>query len=99
MPIIKSAKKQLKQNKRNKSKNDFFRWLFREARREFEEAIKIKDVNKAKELFQNKKNKDGQNVKSWLQAIIDKLVKKNIIHKSNGSRKKAKFVKMIKGIS
>jgi ribosomal protein S20 len=26
-------------------------------------------------------------------------VKKNIIHKSNGSRKKAKFVKMLKEIS
>lgn len=99
MPIIKSAKKQLKQNKRNKSKNDFFRWLFREARREFEEAIKNKDVKLAKELLQNKKDKDWKNIKAWLQAIIDKLVKKNIIHKSNGSRKKAKFVKMLKEIS
>ena len=99
MPIIKSAKKQLKQNKRNKSRNDFFRWLFREARREFEETIKIKDVKKAKELFENKKDKDGKNIKAWLQAIVDKLVKKNIIHKSNGSRKKANFVKMIKEIS
>ena len=77
----------------------FFRWLFREARREFEKAIKNKDVKKANELFQNKKDKTGKNIKAWLQAIIDKLVKKNIIHKNNGSRKKAKFIKMIKEIS
>jgi hypothetical protein len=32
--------------------------LFREARREFEEAIKNKDVKLAKELLQNKKDKD-----------------------------------------
>ena len=51
------------------------------------------------EILINKKDKDGKNVKSGLQSIIDKLVKKNIIHKNNGSRKKAKFVRMIKELS
>jgi len=99
MPIIKSAKKQLRQNKKKKSRNDHFRGLYREARRSFEEAIKLSDVKLAKEIFTNTKDKDGKTVKAGLQAIIDKLVKKNIIHQNNGSRKKAKFVKMIKTLS
>ncbi len=96
MPIIKSAKKQLKQNKRNKSRNDHFKNSYREARVEFEKAIKAKDIKLAKNILVNKKDKDGKTIKSGLQSIIDKLVKKNIIHKNNGSRKKSKFVKMIK---
>jgi len=99
MPIIKSAKKQLRQNKKKKSRNDNFRNLYREARISFEKAIKEKDVKAAKEIFINKKDKEGKSKKAGLQSIIDKLVKKNIIHKNNGSRKKALFVKMIKEIS
>ncbi len=98
MPIIKSAKKQLKQNKRNKSKNDHFKDIYREARVSFEKAIKEKDAKAAKTVFLNKKNKDWKTVKSGLQSIIDKLVKKNIIHKNNASRKKSKFVKMLKSL-
>jgi len=99
MPIIKSAKKQLKQNARNKSRNDHFRALYREARKTFEKAIKEADSKAAKAIFENTKDKDGKTTKAWLQAIIDKLVKKNIIHKNNGSRKKANFVKMMKALS
>jgi ribosomal protein S20 len=58
MPIIKSAKKQLRQNEKKKSRNDNFRSLYRESRRSFEEAIKNKDVKTAKEIFTNKKDKD-----------------------------------------
>jgi small subunit ribosomal protein S20 len=99
MPLIASAKKQLRQNHKRKARNDHFRALYREARVAFESAIKAKDAKIAKEILINKKDKDGKNVKSGLQSIIDKLVKKNIIHKNNGSRKKAKFVKMIKELS
>lgn len=99
MPIIKSAKKQLKQNKRNKSRNDHFRLLYREARKSFEKAIKENDAKTAKAIFENTKDKEGKTTKAGLQAIIDKLVKKNIIHKNNWSRKKANFVKMIKSLS
>ena len=99
MPIIKSAKKQLKQNQKKKARNDHFRALYREARVAFEAAIRSKDAKSAKEILVNKKDKDGKTIKSGLQSIIDKLVKKNIIHPNNGSRKKAKFVKMVKGLS
>jgi small subunit ribosomal protein S20 len=99
MPIIASAKKQLRQNHKRKARNDHFRSLYRESRIAFETAIKAKDTKLAKELLVNKKDKDGKTVTSGLQSIIDKLVKKNIIHKNNGSRKKSKFIKMIKELS
>ncbi len=99
MPLIRSAKKQLKQSQKKKSRNDHFRALYREARVAFENAIKAKDASTAKEILVNKKDKDGKTIKAWLQSIIDKLVKKNIIHSNNGSRKKAKFVKMVKELS
>lgn len=99
MPIIASAKKQLRQNHRRKARNDHFRALYREVRISFEKAIKEKDTKTAKEILVNTKDKDGKTTKAGLQSIIDKLVKKNIIHKNNGSRKKAKFVKMIKELS
>jgi ribosomal protein S20 len=99
MPLIKSAKKQLRQNHKKKARNDHFRSLYREARVAFEAAIKAKDAKLAKEILVNKKDKDGKNIKSGLQSIIDKLVKKNIIHPNNGSRKKAKFVRMAKELS
>lgn len=99
MPIIKSAKKQLKQSLKRKSRNDHYRALYRESRIAFENAIKTNDAKKAKEIYTNQKDKDWKTTKSGLQSIIDKLVKKNIIHPNNWARKKAKFIKMIKGLS
>jgi ribosomal protein S20 len=58
MPIIKSAKKRLRQNHKRRAKNDNFRSLYREYRIAFEKAIKNKDLKKAKEIFSNKKDKD-----------------------------------------
>lgn len=84
MPIIKSAKKALKQNKRNHSRNNRFRALYREARKAFEKAIDVKDVKTATSAL------------ITLQSNIDKLSKKNIIHKNNASRKVSKFARMLK---
>lgn len=99
MPIIKSAKKQLRQNKKRKARNDYYREIYRETRKAFEAAVKAGDKKTATSLFVNQKDKDGKTVKAGLQAIIDKLVKKNIIHTNNGSRKKASFAKMLKELS
>ena len=98
MPIIAWAKKALRQSTKNKSKNDFFRWLYREKRVAFEKAIKNNDAEMAQEVYLSKKDKDWKTISSWLQSTVDKLVKKHIIHKNNWARKKAKFVKMIKGL-
>ena len=94
MPIIKSAKKALKQSIKKHSRNEWFKALFREARISFEKAIKNNDLESAKKAFFNTK-KDWKTTSSWLQSVIDKLVKKNIIHK-NWDRKKSKYVLMLK---
>lgn len=98
MPIIKSAKKALRQTKRNTLRNNFFRDAYKESRLAFEKAIKAKDVEAAKKAFFNTTDKDGKTVKSGLQSNIDKLVKKNILHKNNAARKKSLFVKKLKAI-
>ena len=98
MPIIQSAKKQLRQNKKKKARNDHFKALYTEARKAFEKAIKEADSKKARTILENVKDKDGKTKKAGLQSIIDKLSKKNIIHSNNASRKKAKFVRMLKAL-
>ena len=95
MPITKSAKKALKQNIKKQSRNRYFKAIYNETRKAFESAIKNWDVQKAKEIFSNIKT-DWVTTKAWLQSIIDKLVKKNIIHKNNWARKKSKYAWMIK---
>lgn len=98
MPIIKSAKKALKQSFKRKARNDHFKRLYRELRVDFEKAIKEWNLEKATEVFFNKKE-EGKNIKSGLQSTIDKLAKKNIIHKNNASRKKSKFAWMLKKLA
>ena len=98
MPIIKSAKKALKQSKKKEARNKHFKELYRESRVAFEKAIKDNDAKTAKEIFYNKK-KSGKTVSSGLQSIIDKLEKKNILHRNNASRKKSKYAAMLKGVS
>lgn len=98
MPLIKSAKKALKQSQKKHSRNSHFKELYRESRIAFEKAIKAGDIQAAKTVYYNAKSKDGKNEKSGLQSIIDKLVKKNIIHLNNASRKKSHFVKMMKSL-
>lgn len=96
MPIIASAKKALKQSQKRNIRNNFYKKLYTEARVAFEKSIKAWDIQSAKSLYMNKKDASG-NI-SGLQSLIDKLVKKNIIHANNGSRKKSKFVRMIKNL-
>lgn len=98
MPIIKWAKKALKVSRKKQVRNTHIKNIYNELRRSFEKAIKANDVETANTVWFNKKEEE-KNVKSGLQSTIDKLVKKNLIHKNNGSRKKAKFAKMLKEIS
>lgn len=98
MPIIASAKKQLRQNKKRNARNTHYKKLYTESRVAFEKAIKAGDVKAAKDIYINQTDKDGKTIKSGLQSTIDKLVKKNIIHANNGSRRKSKFVRMMKSL-
>lgn len=94
MPIIAWAKKALRQSNKKNARNTYYKKLYTEARVAFEKAIKAGDIQQAKSLYINKKEATGNT--SGLQSLIDKLVKKNIIHANNGSRKKSKFVRMIR---
>ncbi len=96
MPIIASAKKALRQSHKRNERNTHYKKLFTESRVAFEKAIKAGDIQSAKAIYVNKS--EGAGNKSWLQSIIDKLVKKNIIHANNASRKKSKFVRMMKSL-
>jgi ribosomal protein S20 len=95
MPIIASAKKALRQNKTKNARNSHFKKMYTESRVAFEKAIKAGDVKAARAIYTNQ-TEGGSTSKSGLQSVIDKLVKKNIIHPNNGSRKKSKFVRMMK---
>jgi ribosomal protein S20 len=98
MPIIASAKKALKQSQKKNARNTHYKKLYTESRVAFEKAIKAGDATAAKAIYVNQANKEGKTSQSGLQSIIDKLVKKNIIHANNGSRKKSKFVRMMKNL-
>lgn len=98
MPIIKSAKKALKQSIKRQSRNDHFKDLYREARVSFEKAIKAQDAKLAASLYFGEKASGKKAKKDGLQSIVDKLIKKNIIHPNNGSRKKSAFAKKLKSL-
>jgi small subunit ribosomal protein S20 len=98
MPIIKWAKKALRVSRKKQVRNTHIKNIYNELRRAFEKAIKAWEVDTANTVWFNKKE-DGKNVKSGLQSTIDKLLKKNLIHKNNAARKKAKYSKMLKEIS
>jgi small subunit ribosomal protein S20 len=87
MPILKSAKKQLRQNATHRLRNDRFRDLFREARVAFERLINAHQVKEATEAYPK------------LQKVIDTLAKKNLIHKNNAARKKSRFAGMLAKLS
>jgi len=87
MPILKSSKKQLRQNATHRLRNDRVRNLFREARVSFERLVNGNNIADATAAFPK------------LQKIIDTLAKKNIIHKNNAARKKSRFSGMLANLS
>lgn len=87
MPIIKSAKKQMRKNAKQKARNDRFRDLYREIRVGYERMIKAGDTAGAKKELPK------------LYSIIDRLDKKNIIHKNNAANKKSRFNRMLKDLA
>jgi ribosomal protein S20 len=73
MPITKSATKALKQNLKKRSRNRHFTALLKE-------SIKNLEINSKKTPI------DKDEIKGLLSKVyscIDKLIKKNIIHKNN----------------
>ncbi|MDQ5913988.1 MAG: small subunit ribosomal protein [Patescibacteria group bacterium] len=78
MPIIKSAKKRARQAKVREARNRITKKNMREAIKALREDAANGGKNAA-QLFKK------------AQSTIDTAVKKNILHKNNGSRKKARL--------
>jgi small subunit ribosomal protein S20 len=86
MPNTSSAKKALKQSQTKASRNRRFNALYKETLKAFQKAL-ISGSSDAVELL------------AKLYSRVDTLVKKNILHINNGSRKKSRFAKMLKAVS
>jgi small subunit ribosomal protein S20 len=76
----KSALKRIRSSERKRLRN---KMQVRTARTAIKELKLTKDKAKANELLQK------------VYALVDKLAKKNIIHKNNASNKKSKLAKLV----
>jgi len=83
MPITKSAKKALRQNKRRRVKN-------------IKLKTKIKDLLKEERfLISQKKNKEAKELLSQVYKTLDKAAKVGLIKKNTASRRKSRMTKMV----
>lgn len=87
MPITKSAKKALRQNKRREAKNKIYKNKMKGL---------IKDI---RILALEKKKEEAKKLLPQVYKILDKSAKENIIKKNTASRKKSRLRKMTERIS
>jgi len=83
MPITKSAKKTLRASARKKVFNDRRRRAMRTA---------IKDVQK---LVSEKKQKDAEKLLPTAYKAIDKAVKRGVIKRNTGARRKSRLTILV----
>lgn len=83
MPITKSAKKALRQNKARKNENYPFKKKMKEL------------IKKTKFLVSEKKTDEAKDLLPEIYKSIDKSVKKGVIKKNTGDRKKSRLTKLI----
>ncbi len=83
MPVTKSAKKALRQNKKRRLRN--LRRL--EAMREI--------IKKIKKLIQENKKEEAEKLLPLAYKAIDKAVKRGVIKKNTGARKKSRLTRLI----
>ncbi|KKP43729.1 MAG: 30S ribosomal protein S20 [Parcubacteria group bacterium GW2011_GWA1_33_6] len=83
MAIIKSAKKAIRQNKKNRIHNLIY-------------INKIKSlVKETKSLVLQKKNKEAKELLPKVYEALDKAAKIGVIKKNNASRRKSRMAKAI----
>ncbi len=83
MPVIKAAKKSLRQNKRRRERN-------------LDYKKKLKDLTKkVQSLVKSNKKEEARSLLSQLYKAIDKAAKKGVIKKNTASRKKSRLTKMV----
>lgn len=83
MPIIKSAKKRLKQNRVNRARNF-------PLRSEMKSSIK-----KELDLIKDGKVEEAQKFLAYTYKIIDMACKKGLVHANNAARKKSQLAKAL----
>lgn len=79
MPIIKSAKKRVKQIQKRTARNRQLKNELKAAIKDFEQTLEANDLDIAREKLNAAK------------STIDKSVKKGLIHKNNAARKKSRL--------
>jgi small subunit ribosomal protein S20 len=83
MPITKSAKKALRQNKRRAARNKIYKNKMKSL---------IKDIRL---LASQKKTEEAKKLLPQVYKILDKSAKENIIKKNTASRNKSRLTKML----
>ncbi|MBD3330354.1 30S ribosomal protein S20 [Candidatus Peregrinibacteria bacterium] len=87
MPLIKSAKKRLRQNRKRRERN-------------FPLRSKLKTVIKqALKLAKDGKEAEAKAYLPRAFSVIDIAAKKNIIHPNNAARKKSRITKAVNGMN
>jgi len=86
MPIIKSAKKALRQNIKRRARNV-------QKKRKLKSALK-----EARDLISKKKIEDAQKFLSRVYKSLDKAAKTGLIKKNTASRKKSRITKSVNKI-
>jgi small subunit ribosomal protein S20 len=87
MPIIKSAKKRMRQNKVHRARNFMLRSTLKTHIKKVMESVKAGEKEAAQKDLQ------------VAYSIIDTAAKKNIIHENNAARKKSRLTKMFNQMS
>ncbi len=83
MPIIKSAKKALRQSKKRRINN-------------IQKKKKLKEViKKIQSLIAEKKTKEAKALLPQVYKLLDKATKTKLIKKNTGGRKKSRITKMV----
>ncbi len=81
MPVIKSANKRMKQNAKRRAMN-------------FPVRSELKTtVKKALALIKEGKQEEAAAIMPKVFSVIDKAIKKNILHENNGARKKSRLTR------
>ncbi len=83
MPILRQAKKALRQSEKRAARNKIVKDELSSHKRYFRKAIEAKDAKKAEELY----HKIGK--------MIDKATKNNIFHPNNAARVKSRMMKRL----
>ena len=83
MPIIKSSKKRMMQDKKKRARN-----------KEIKKRTKT-SIKKLEALIQEKKSKEAKDSLPGVISLIDKAASKRVWHKNKASREKSKLMKKV----